>query len=110
MIERKMIIMKNETNNTFYACPYCKEEYANPVDLAHCILSCEEKKKKEEEQKKAEKLAAEKDARYQEIVAVEKHYYELLKAYIKDYGAITIKSDSSEWEPIFGSKPWHWWF
>ena len=79
--------MKNETNNTFYSCPYCKEEYASPVDLAHCILSCEEKKKKAEEQKKAEKLAAEKDARYEEIQATEKHLIELKKTYIRDYGS-----------------------
>lgn len=102
--------MKNETKNPFYACPYCKEEYASPVDLAHCILSCEEKKKKEEEQKKAEKLAAEKDARYQEIEEVKNHYHTLLKEYIKDYGALTIKTDFSEWEPIFNSEPWHLWF
>lgn len=102
--------MKNETNNTFYACPYCNEEYVSPVDLAHCILSCEEKKKKEEERKKAEKLAAEKDTRYQEVLDAKENYLQLVSAYINDYGAITIKNDSSELESIFGSKPWHWWF
>lgn len=105
-----MIDMKNETNNTFYACPYCKEEYANPVDLAHCILSCEEKKKIEEEQKRAAKLATEEDARYKEVIEAKNNYYQLLKAFINDYGTITIKNDSSEWESVFGSKPWHWWF
>ena len=96
--------MKNETNNTFYACPYCKEEYTNPVDLAHCILSCEEKKKKEEEQKRAEKLAAEEEARYQEVMEAKDNYICLLKAYINDYGTITIKNDYSD------LKPWSWWF
>ena len=78
-------------NNTFYSCPYCKEEWANPVDLAHCILSCEEKKKKAEEQKKTEKLAAEKDARYQEIQETEAKLIELKKAYFKDYGSYCVQ-------------------
>ena len=73
--------------NTFYSCPYCKTEYTEPTDLAHCILSCEEKKRIEEEEKKREKLAAEKDARYNEIKAAEKHYSELVKDYVKDYGS-----------------------
>lgn len=83
--------MKKEVNNTFYTCPYCKEEYTDPVDLAHCILSCEEKKKIEEEKQKEEKLAAEKEARYEEIQEVEKQLIELKKAYIKDYGSYYSK-------------------
>lgn len=79
--------MKNEMKNVFYTCPYCKEEYTDPVDLAHCILSCEEKKKVEEEKQKQEKLAAEKDARYKEIQAAEEKLIELKKAYIEDYGS-----------------------
>jgi hypothetical protein len=108
MIERKMIIMKNETNNTFYACPYCKEEYSNPVDLAHCILSCEEKKKIEEEKRKKAKLAAEKDARYQEVMDAKEKYRQLVSAFINDYGAIIIENNSDDWK--FFDKPWHWWF
>lgn len=83
--------MKNETKNTFYTCPYCKEEYTNPVDLAHCILSCEEKKRAEEKKQKEEKLAAEKNARYEEIQAVEKKLIELKKEYIRDYGSYFTK-------------------
>ena len=80
--------------NTFYTCPYCKEEYTDPVDLAHCILSCEEKKRIEEEKQKKEKLAAEKDARYKEIKAAEEHYSELVRAYVKDYGSYYTDSRS----------------
>jgi hypothetical protein len=101
--------MKNETNNTFYACPYCKEEYANPVDLAHCILSCEEKKKIEEEKQKAEKLAAEKDARYKEIMDALENWRNLMNAYLEDYGTISIsKNVINDYEPFFANKPWSW--
>ena len=58
--------MKN--NNAFYSCPYCKEEYEEPGDLARCILSCEEKKRIEDEKAKKEKLEAEKQKRYDEVV------------------------------------------
>lgn len=52
--------------NTFYSCPYCNKEYSAPSDLAHCILSCEEKKKIEEKRLK-ELRATEKSARKKEV-------------------------------------------
>jgi hypothetical protein len=70
----------------FYTCPYCNKEYTEPSELAHCILSCEDKKKQEEEERKKTQLAAERETRMKEIEAVEKHYYELVQSYIKDYG------------------------
>ena len=76
--------MKN--NNVFYSCPYCKEEYSEPGDLARCILSCEEKKRIEEEAKKRAKLEAEKEARKTEIEETEKKLIELKSSYVKDYG------------------------
>ena len=79
--------MKNE--NVFYACPYCKTEYTNPVDLAHCILSCEEKKKKDEEAKKAKELALVKEARKREVEEKRDEYYKTLKSYLNDYGIST---------------------
>lgn len=66
--------------------------------------------KKEEEQKRAEKLAAEEEARYQEVMEAKDNYLRILKAYINDYGTITIKNDYSKLEPIFGNKAWSWWF
>ena len=92
--------MKKEINNMFYACPYCKEEYTDPVDLAHCILSCEEKKKIEEEKQKAEKLAAEKDARYKEIQAAEEKLIELKKAYVNDYGSYCTKRSFNDKDTV----------
>ena len=98
--------------NTFYTCPYCKEEYSSPVDLAHCILSCEEKQRIEEAKKQHEKLKAEQKAREKEIEDVEKHYRELIKNYIKDYGSYDVvrecKCDADDIESIL--KPWEWLF
>ena len=78
--------MKN--NNVFYSCPYCKEEYTQPGDLARCILSCEEKKRIEEEQAKKAKLEAEKQKRYDAIVVAYDKFEE-------DYGAFTLKSEKN---------------
>ena len=97
-------------DNTFYTCPYCKEEYVNPSDLAHCILSCEDKKKREEEDRKKAELALKKEARKKEVDDAIDSCRELIKAYIKDYGSISITSNIDDWSSGFGSKPWHWWF
>jgi hypothetical protein len=98
--------------DTFYTCPYCNEEYNSPVDLAHCILSCEEKKRVEEEKKQKEKLEAEKEVRKKEIEAAEKHYHELIKSYIKDYGSYSAirkcKCDEDDITSVL--KPWEWLF
>lgn len=89
---------------TFYTCPYCKEEYSEPVDLAHCILRCEEKKKREEEEVKRAKLKAEKDARYKEIVDAYENFEELRDKYVDDYGSFTFKTGNgagSVWRWVF---------
>lgn len=97
-------------DNTFYTCPYCKEEYANPSDLAHCILSCEDKKKQEEEERKKAELALAKEAREKEIRDVADNYHKLIKAYIKDYGPISITSNADDWVSLLGDKLSRWWF
>lgn len=88
--------MKND--NTFYSCPYCKEEYTEPSDLAHCILSCETRIKAEEEKRKAQ-LIAEKAARKEKVELAEKEYKKLLTAYVKDYGTY-ISTDSYDTDDI----------
>lgn len=96
--------MKNEMKNAFYTCPYCNEEYSEPADLAHCILSCEEKKKKEEEDRKREQLALEKDAREKEIEAAERHLRALIADFVKDYGAYSAKRKYDGADSLF----WRW--
>ena len=95
-------------DNTFYTCPYCKEEYTNPVDLAHCILSCEDKKKREEEKRKKEELALAKAVRKKEVDDALENYNKLLKAYIKDYGAYSLTTDRDDHVTMNRLLPW--WF
>lgn len=85
-----------------YTCPYCKGEHETPGGLARCILDCEEKIKIEEEAKQKAKLAAEKEARYLEVVHAYENFEELRNQYVIDYGSFTFKTrrgdDSlSEW-------------
>ena len=86
---------KMEKIDTFYSCPYCNEEYANPGDLAHCILSCEEKKK-----------TTEKNARKKEVDEAIEKCRELIKAYMDDYGIYSYESDESVFD-MFSSKFWN---
>ena len=95
-------------DNTFYTCPYCNKEYSNPSDLAHCILSCEDKKKREEENRRQAELALTKENRKKEIQDALDNYQKLLKSYLEDYGSISIKNDSDLFS-IFGHKPFSWW-
>lgn len=82
-------------DNTFYACPYCKEEYTHPADLAHCILSCEDKKKREEEERKQAELIANKEARRKELDEISEKYNKLLTEFIRDYGYYSTSTSES---------------
>lgn len=93
--------------NTFYTCPYCNEEYGDPVDLAHCILSCEEKKKIEEEKKRQEELELTRKTREEEIEAVEKKLNGLIRAYLKDYGSYHTTREFKEAQVPY---LFHWYF
>jgi hypothetical protein len=66
------------------------------------------KAKKEEEDTKQAKLAAERDARYQEVMDAKDKYRQLVSAFINDYGAIIIENNSDDWQ--FLDKPFRWWF
>lgn len=87
-----------EKKHVFYTCPYCKEEYSEPSDLAHCILSCEEKKRIEEKAAKEAKLKAEKEARYKEVIDAYENFEELRSKYVDDYGSFTFKYKSKDEE------------
>lgn len=73
-----------------YTCPICGEHCETPVELAHCILACEEKKRVEEEKKKAEELKAAKDARKKEVDDAFDKWVELRNAYQNDYGSYEL--------------------
>ena len=74
-----------------YTCPYCKGEHETPGSLARCILVCEDKIKMEEEAKQKAKLAAEKDARYKEVIDAYENFEELRSKYVNDYGRFTFE-------------------
>ena len=93
-----------ENKNTPWMCPYCKKEYKAPGSLAHCILSCEEKIQKEKEEARKAKLAAEKDARFKEVIEAYKHADALRDAVVEDYGYFTYESEEdipSIWDLFF---------
>lgn len=64
-----------------------------------------EQKKKEEEELKNAQLAIEKDARRKEVDDALEKYKKLLRAYMRDYGVYSYKSDDSF--DIFNSKFWN---
>ena len=84
-----------EKKNALYVCPYCKGEHETPGSLARCILVCEDKIKIEEEAKQKAKLAAEKDARYKEVIDAYDNFEELKTKFVEDYGAFTFKSEKN---------------
>lgn len=85
-----------EKKKTLYTCPYCKGEHETPGSLARCILVCEDKIKMEEEAKQKAKLAAEKDARYKEVIDAYENFEELKSKYVDDYGSFTFKHTKGE--------------
>ena len=60
--------------------------------------------KKEEEDAKKAKLEAEKQARYDEIITVYKHFEKLRSEYVDDYGYFTFESKSKNGD----SHSWFW--
>ena len=94
--------------DAFYTCPYCKEEYVNPIDLAHCILSCEEKKRIEEEERKKAELALEKETRKKEVDDAISNCTTLIKAYIKDFGTYSFDKGGKDESSLGRLLPW--WF
>ena len=87
-----------EKKKALYVCPYCKREHETPGSLARCILVCEDKIKIEKEAKHKAKLAAEKEARYKEVVDAYENFEELRSKYVEDYGRFTFKTKSNDEE------------
>ena len=85
-----------EKKNALYTCPYCNKEHETPGGLARCILVCEDKIKIEEEAKQKAKLAAEKEARYKEVVDAYENFEELRSKYVDDYGSFTFKATKED--------------
>jgi hypothetical protein len=82
--------------HALYICPYCKEVHETPGGLARCILVCEDKIKIEEEARQKAKLAAEKEARYKEVIDAYENFEEFRSKYVDDYGSFTFKTTKEE--------------
>jgi biopolymer transport protein ExbD len=98
MIER-MMNMKNEFNIEELE-KQCAEAERNFKELQDRLTLAQ----KEIEENKKAKLAAEKQARYDEIVAVYKHFEQLRSAYVDDYGYFTFESNNENG----GTFDWVW--
>ena len=68
-----------------------------------------EQKEFEEAQRKKAKLEAEKEKRRQEIEEAEKHYQDLVKKYVEDYGQYEVNHSYKNGDDfislLFGSNP-----
>lgn len=100
--------MKTNENKTLEQLKAELEQAQKAFDIAKKLA--EQKEKEEAELQKA-KLAAEKNKRKEEIEEAEKHYRDLVKQFIKDYGSYEVNYSSDEDDSfpfLFGSKPWRW--
>jgi hypothetical protein len=102
--------MKSTKN--YFICPYCDKEYESPTDYAKCILDCDAKIKQEAEDRKRAELELEKDKRRKEIEEVRQRLFELEKAFLKDYGSLTVSGtyytdDLINTLPRFLGEFWH---
>jgi uncharacterized membrane-anchored protein YhcB (DUF1043 family) len=93
---------------------FTTEELTKQVEDAKKTFDCLneqlQKQKKEEAERKQSELAAQKEIRQKEVEEAFEEYQNLMKAFIKDYGSISIHTSSDAWAPFFADKPWHWWF
>jgi uncharacterized coiled-coil protein SlyX len=92
MIER-MMNMKNESN-----IEELEKQYADAEKNFNELRDRLTLARKEIEENKKAKLAAEKQSRYDEIVAVYKYFEQLRSAYVDDYGYFTFESNNENGE------------
>ena len=77
------------------------EEAKKTFDLLNEQL---QKQKKEEEDRKQAELAVQKDARHKEVEDAFNNYQKLLRAFIRDYGWISINHKADDWFGFLNDK------
>lgn len=86
-----------------------QEELKEAKNAYELIKKRTEQKEKEEAERKQAELAAERDKRKKEIEKAEKHYHDLVRQFIKDYGSYSINRSYNDDDDfislLFGSKP-----
>ena len=90
-----------------YKCGVCGEIFDSISERMNCEMKC--LKKQEEEARKAaeEKKKAEKETRYNEVVAAYDNFNKLLKKYTHDYGTFVWNGTDV---PTFSKLIDHFWF
>ena len=98
MIRKDDLIMANKKDFTIEELVQAYEEAKTNCEALRTKI--EQVKQEEEDRRKAE-LALEKESRKKEVDEALKHYNELLRAYLTDYGAYHSKefSDDFAWYP-----------
>lgn len=93
-----------------YTLAELKTQYEEMHKKSESLKTQIKQKEQEEEERKQAELALAKENRKKEVEAARDNYQKLLKAYIRDYGSISMTSDSDVWPSLFSNKPWTWWF
>lgn len=97
--------MINMSTKKEYTIEELEAQYKLADEKRNALKQQIEQKKKEEEELKNAQLAIEKDARRKEVDDALEKYKKLLRAYMRDYGVYSYKSDDSF--DIFNSKFWN---
>lgn len=83
----------------------CEEAKVNFETLSEQLKKAHQE---EEDRRKAE-LALVKEARKKEVEDAANNYQKLLKAFLKDYGAIALTNNPDNWISIMEDKLFRWW-
>ena len=106
--------MDNQENNIYckftYKCGICGAEYSSVLDRAKCEIACAEKA--EEEARKAAELKKkeEQKIRKTEVDAAFKCLYDLVDAYVRDYGHYEYGDGGENTNFYWPSRLWHHFF
>lgn len=80
-----------EKNDKKYTCEFCGKKYNRPFERAQCEVACYNKIQAEEEKAAKARREQEKQERYNEIIDSLTKADELIVAYTKDFGKLTLK-------------------
>ena len=100
-----------EKNNIYckftYKCGICGKEHSSVYDRMNCEMACV-KKQQEEERKAAEaKEKEEQKARKAEVDAAFTKLYDLVGAYVRDYGHYEYGDGGENTNFYWPSRMWH---
>lgn len=77
-------------NKPMYKCAICDAIYDTVAERMHCEAACIKKAEEEAQKLAEEKLKIEKATRKAEVENAVKTTYELIKAYVNDYGSFEV--------------------